>query len=159
MRALAPWYYYVAQLWGLGRLPGAPGTWGSLGAVAVFIPLQMFCPEPALSVVVVAVVLLSFPICNWASAYMGQWDPDNVVYDELAGQWLALWPMVWLEFWPNPWWGFLAGFFLFRFFDIIKIFPANRFDRMENGYGITLDDIMAGIYANLCLTGIGFWLL
>lgn len=160
MSKFAPWYLYVSEGFGLGRLPVAPGTWGSLGAVLLFIPLHILLPWPALGAVVLTAVAFSFPLCNWASAYMGQWDPSNVVYDELAGMWLTLWPSFWTNHWPDEriWWAFLAGFFLFRFFDITKIFPANIFDGMESGYAITIDDLIAGVYANVALTALGWWM-
>lgn len=157
MSKWAPWYLYLAEGFGLGRLPLAPGTWGSLGALIAFVPMHVLLPDVVVGILVIVAILISFPVCDWASAYMGQWDPKNVVLDELAGQWLALWPALWVTHWPSIWWGYLAGFILFRLFDITKFIPANFFDNVEMSYAIVIDDLIAGAYANLVLTGFGIW--
>jgi phosphatidylglycerophosphatase A len=123
----------------------------------LFIPIHVLVPSPFVGIPVVLAVVLSFPLCNWASAYMGQWDPQNVVLDELAGQWVTFWPAFWMAHWPNIWWALAAGFFLFRFFDVTKFFPANLFDGMEWRFAVVVDDLVAGVYANLALTALGWW--
>jgi phosphatidylglycerophosphatase A len=147
-----PWYVYVAELGFLGKLPLAPGTWGSAAAALLYAVLFYAGIEPwFLAILTILLVAASIPLCNWASLYMGQQDPANVVLDELVGQWITLYPYFWLPLWTensyNVYAGFLAGFLLFHFFDVLNIFPINRIENLEGGWGIVLDDCMAGLYA------------
>jgi phosphatidylglycerophosphatase A len=140
----------VCELGFLGKLPVAPGTWGSLGATLLYAGLfELGVPVEALGVLTLVLIPAVIPICNWTSLYMAQKDPSNVVIDELVGQWLALFPV----YWSSAWIGFrveglLAGFFLFRFFDVLNVFPLGRIERWSGGWGIVLDDCMAGLYAS-----------
>jgi phosphatidylglycerophosphatase A len=145
---------------GLGWLPLAPGSWGSLGPTAVFAAMgYLALPEPAtfaamgvlLVVASVGTVLLS----PHTIAVTGQNDPDEVVLDEVAGQPLCfmtmpLWPAA--VFTPM---GMLAaagaGFFLFRLFDTLKPWPCNKLEELPKGWGILADDLVAGIYAAIVL--------
>lgn len=125
----------IATCGGLGYLPKAPGTWGSLGAVALAAGL----PYPA----IFAAAFL-FPGI-WAAGRMaktgGRDDPQHVVIDEAVGQWIAL------AGGAHTWQSVLAAFVLFRFFDIFKPWPVNALERLPGGWGIMMDDVMAGIYA------------
>ena len=78
-------------------------------------------------------------------------DPDPVVFDELVGQWIVLLAA------PHSVIGFGAAFFLFRFFDIFKILGANQLQKLPRGWGVMLDDVLAGIYAALVLYGLNSW--
>ena len=127
---------------GAGFLPGAPGTWGSLAAVAVWwfwlagqsLPVQ-------LAVIVVTTVLGTWLTGRVQRRY-GVNDPGAVVIDEFAGQWLALLAL------PAIWWAALAGFALFRLFDILKPWPVRQLDsRMGGGFGVMADDLAAGFMA------------
>lgn len=147
-----PWYVYVCELIGLGQLPIAPGTWGSLGATILYAGLYMVCPVWLLAVFTVLILVGSIPLCNWASLYMAQHDPSNVVLDELVGQWIALFPGVWIVSWDGSLLGaFVTGFLIFRVFDVLNVFPVNVIEKLPGGWGIVFDDVMAGIYANLIL--------
>lgn len=142
---------WLATMGPIGHLPIAPGTWGSLVATLlapfIFLPLPLVL-KPAVIMVILAVGVRA---CTRAETVLGQKDPGCVVWDELFGQWVALLPLT-----PNaPWWLFAAGFFLFRFFDIVKPWPVRQMEtKYEAGLGVMLDDGAAGIYAFLCL-----WLL
>lgn len=78
-------------------------------------------------------------------------DPDPVVFDELIGQWITLLAA------PHSIIGFAAGFFLFRFFDIFKILGANQLQKLPRGWGVMLDDVLAGVYAAMVLYGLSAW--
>ncbi len=130
---------------GTGLSPKAPGTAGSLLAL---LPIPLIAGLPLifqagfLAVVVVAGVF----ICGHAAHRLNVHDHPGIVWDEFAGLWLTLLfcPASW------PWW--LAGFALFRFFDIVKPWPIRWFDQhCDGGLGIMLDDLVAGIFAGALL--------
>jgi phosphatidylglycerophosphatase A len=130
---------------GAGFSPIAPGTAGSLLGVALFVPLA----APGLPAVALALAVL-FPAGVWAAGVCGErygaHDHRRIVVDEIAGQLVAL-----ASFPAQPGW-LLAGFLLFRLFDIWKPFPARRIDRQwRTPFGVMADDLVAGIYANLAL--------
>ena len=135
-----------------GYFPIAPGTVGS--AVGVLVYLLVWWTESA--VVEVALVAVTFAAGTWAAThaerFFGGIDPGPVVIDEVLGM------LVTLAFIPVGWTGILAGFVLFRVFDVIKPYPANRLEKFHGGFGIMADDAMAGIYANLALRAL-MWLL
>lgn len=139
---------FVAATWfGSGNLPWAPGTWGSLAALPFAWAILWF-GNPTVLLGATAVV---FAVGWWASiVYMnetGKSDPDPVVIDEVAGQWLALLPAA-----AGIWWHWLVGFLLFRLFDIVKPWPVGWADRrVKGGLGVMLDDILAAVYAGLTL--------
>ena len=126
-----------------GFFPFASGTFGSLVALAVFI-----IPLFALWYYLIALILIFFTIGVYTSdkieKIVGQ-DPSIVVIDEFVGMWISV---IFLPL--NPIVFFLA-FILFRIFDIFKPFPANYFNNKSGGLAIMLDDVFAGIYANLVL--------
>ncbi|MBX3725741.1 MAG: phosphatidylglycerophosphatase A [Xanthomonadales bacterium] len=137
---------WLATGFGSGLLPKAPGTAGSLVALALW--LAFLQASPSITLQAVAVVLAIGPCvlaADWAARRLGRKDPGCVVSDELAGQWLALLaaPPAW------PWW--LAAFVLFRIFDIAKPWPMPALERLPGGLGIVLDDLAAGAYAAVLL--------
>lgn len=148
---MMPWYMYPAEGFGLGKLPVAPGTWGTLGGVLLYLPGIFYLPGWLLAVLVILLVIGAIPVCNWSSLYMAQHDPQNVVIDEIIGIWIALWPVTWLHSGVTVWTGIIIGFVLFRFFDITKFFPANVLETLNGGWGIVFDDLIAGIYTNIGL--------
>lgn len=133
---------WLATGLGSGLAPKAPGTAGSLVALALWLAFLQAGPSPAMQALA---VLLAIGPCvlaaDWAARRLGRKDPGCVVSDELAGQWLALLaaPPAW------PWW--LAAFALFRLFDIAKPWPMPALERLPGGLGIVLDDLAAGAYA------------
>lgn len=143
----------LATWFGAGRLPWAPGTWGSLFALPVAWPL-LALGGPGLLLVATAVV---FALGLWASdRYMkavGLHDPGAIVIDEVAGQWLTL------AVAPLDPLAFLLGFVLFRVADVLKPWPANWLDRRVGGaFGVMIDDVAAAVYAGGVLA-IVIWLL
>ena len=136
----------------MGRLPVARGTWGSLAT----LPLCWLAAQPGSLWLylgtVVAVTATAFPAAAVAERVLGEKDPGAVVIDESAGMLLTLFAV---PLGVGPW---AAGFFLFRFFDVCKVFPANRLERLRGGVGIVADDLVAGLYANLTLqAGLRLW--
>lgn len=137
---------------GSGLAPKAPGTFGSLAALACF-PLLALLTLPAFLGVVAIAALAGIVICDHAAKALAVHDDGRIVWDEFAGQWLALTPLV-----PTLAWGptdllwLLAGFGLFRIFDIIKPWPISHLDeKVHGGLGIMLDDLVAGVFAGLVL--------
>ena len=135
-----------------GYFPIAPGTVGSAAGLLVYL-LVWWTGSP---MVEVALIALTFVAGTWAAThaerFFGGIDPGPVVIDEVLGM------LVTLAFIPAGWSAVLAGFVLFRVFDVIKPFPANRLENLHGGFGIMADDAMAGIYANLSLRAL-MWLL
>lgn len=133
----------VATSLGLGYAPIAPGTFGSLGGLVLWWVL----PHSA-GVQLCAIVAL-FVAGSWSASvsehHFGATDPSQVVIDEVMGMLVTLWLN------PVGWHGAFVGFVLFRFFDVIKPYPANRLERLHGGVGVMADDAMAAVYANLAL--------
>ncbi len=145
---------------GLGWLPLAPGSWGSLGPTAVFAVMGYFAlPESATLAAMGALLVLgsvgAVVLSPHTIEVTGQEDPDEVVLDEVAGQPLCFMTM---PLWPagvfTPM-GMLAaagaGFFFFRLFDTLKPWPCKKLEELPKGWGILADDLVAGIYAAIVL--------
>lgn len=145
----------VATFFGAGTFPAASGTFGSMVALPFGIALlQIPAPFGRLALLLAVTGVLALGV--WASArYCAateQPDSGEVVIDEVAGQWLAL---VFAA--PDNAWHFLAAFLLFRFFDIAKPWPASwAQDHLPGGWGVMMDDIVAGLYAAAALYA-GIW--
>jgi phosphatidylglycerophosphatase A len=144
--------YLIATSLGLGYVKPGPGTWGSLGGVAVSILIaranlsasSFLIVEWSIVAVICAIGVAS---ATSVSRHSGKTDPQYVVIDEVSGQLIALsFPMVVLN-----WKSWLAGFILFRVFDIWKPFPARSAESLPEGWGIMADDWIAGIYAGILL--------
>ncbi len=126
---------------GSGLAPKAPGTWGTLVALPLFL-LLMQVPEPWHYAVIAALFLVGIPICGIAGRNLGVSDHGSIVWDEIVAMLLVL------EFTPHAWPWWLAAFALFRLFDIWKPFPIRQFDaRLHGGLGVMFDDLLAAIYA------------
>jgi phosphatidylglycerophosphatase A len=139
------WATLVATVFGVGRLHPGPGTWGSAvtvviwAAIAYELPLALHTPV-AIGLAVL-VTLTGIPAATRVAHASGGKDPQFVVIDEVAGQLIALIAV------PLAWKTFLAGFILFRVFDIVKPPPVRQLERLPDGTGIVLDDVAAGIFA------------
>jgi phosphatidylglycerophosphatase A len=133
---------------GVGYLPLAPGTFGSLVAVGIFLLLARTTPPNALvAVVLITIVVVTF-VGIWAATrteqLSGRKDPGKVVVDEVAGQFIALFPLTLFTRWSTL--AVIVSFILFRFFDIVKPYPANRLQELHGGAGVMFDDLVAGVY-------------
>ena len=145
----------LISCFGLGRLPVAPGTWGSLPVAMAFGLMGHFHPPPVTtSIVMVVIALISAAICveyaPAAIAATGKSDPGEVVVDEVAGQaitFLAISAMPVKQVWLVA----TGGFVLFRLFDITKPWPIRKLETLPKGWGILADDLLAGVYALIAL--------
>ena len=140
----------VATLGGLGLVPLAPGTFASLIAVlAYFLLYQINAYVPLLF------LIFLIPIAIWSSgkyeASTNRQDPPEIVVDEWVGQFICF---IGVE--PSPG-TLIAGFFLFRIFDIIKLPPVQRLERLPGGVGVVADDVVAGIIGGIILLGLFYW--
>jgi len=140
----SPWRVdaLLSTSFGIGYLPIAPGTWGSLAALPFAWGIATIAGPTGLLTATLVVFLLGV----WASGSFtrrtGRKDPGIIVIDEVAGQWLTL------AFAPVDPYYYLAGFLLFRIADITKPWPASWADRkLDGGLGVMLDDVFAGAYA------------
>ena len=137
---------FVASCGYIGYIPFAPGTFGSAAGLVVFFLVRR---TGSIAVEVAAIAIL-FAIGIWsgseAERHFGKVDPGPVVLDEVVGMLITLYLL------PASWLYLTLGFFMFRLFDIVKPFPARRIDQgLGGGLGVMLDDVVAGIYANICL--------
>lgn len=130
---------------GTGAMPVAPGTFGTLAA----IPLYLLFTHLSVSMYVaclLALFVLGVWLCAYTARALGTHDHPGIVWDEIVGYLITMTSV------PFDWKWILAGFFLFRFFDIVKPWPIRWLDeRIPGGFGIMLDDVLAGIYAAICL--------
>ncbi len=134
----------LSTWFGLGLMPKAPGTFGTLGAVPLLLGLHgLGTISTALGTGVLIVIAI------WSSGLtqriLGRHDPSEVVIDEVAGLLLTFFLV------PLSWLGLILGFILFRLFDILKPYPIKRLEKISGGTGIVLDDLLAGLFANLAL--------
>lgn len=134
---------------GVGYLPVMPGTYGSVVGVGIFLGLtQVVKGSGLVAVVVVAIVVVTFAGI-WAASrtevLSGRKDPGKVVVDEVAGQLISLFPLTLFAHWSIV--AVIISFILFRFFDIVKPYPARRLEALKGGFGIMCDDLVAGVYA------------
>ena len=135
---------FLATVAGVGYAPIAPGTFGSAAGLVVWWLLR----SGSTTVQAVAIVVV-FIVGTWGShvaeRHFGRTDPGQVVIDEVLGMLITLFLN------PVGWGGAFAAFFLFRVFDVIKPYPANRLEQLHGGVGVMADDAMAAVYANLVL--------
>jgi phosphatidylglycerophosphatase A len=143
---------FVATVGYCGYFPIAPGTVGSAAGLVVYALVRW----AGLPVVEAGAIVVLFAAGVWAGTtaerYFGGIDPGPIVIDEVVGM------LITLAFIPVGWSAAATGFVLFRIFDVVKPYPAGRFERMHGGLGVMADDAMAAIYANVCLR-LMMWLL
>ena len=142
-----PWAWSVATFFGVGLGKPGPGTWGSVAAVLLWgVIAWLFHPTPkGMLLVVFTGIVLSIasgiPAASIAARESGAHDPQFVVIDEAAGQWIALLGS------PADIRHGVIAFILFRLFDITKPFPIRQLEKLPEGWGIVFDDVAAGLYA------------
>ncbi len=143
------WAELTATFFGIGRMRLVPGTWGSLATVILWAGLAFALSAgqrlPVAVVLALAITAMGIPAATLVARGQGVKDPQFIVIDEVAGQLVALVGA------PLGWKSFLAGFILFRAFDIVKPPPVRQLEALPEGIGIVVDDIAAGLYAWLVM--------
>ncbi len=134
---------FFATFFYIGHLPIAPGTWASLVTTVLVYFIKPYWQAPVYLqiAVIVFIFLLGIAIASVAEKHFNKKDPRPCVIDEVAGQ------MVSLLLVPHTISFYIAGFLLFRLFDILKPFPIRSIEKIPGGFGVMLDDIVAGLYA------------
>jgi len=133
----------IATVFGVGYLPAAPGTWATIVGVAIAYYIGNYIW--AYSALLLVLLVLGIISSGILEQQLNQKDPGVVVIDEVVGVMIALWGL------PLIWPVMICGFFLFRAFDMFKIYPINKLEAKPGGLGIMLDDCMAGVYTNIIL--------
>lgn len=134
----------VSTLFGIGYVPFIPGTVSSAVAALAII---VWWPEQLTTQLIItgAVFIAGIITSGYSAAYFNRTDPKQIVIDEVSGMTFSM-----LFITPDPI-TVVAAFLLFRFFDISKLPGIRRIERLPGGYGIMMDDVLAGIYTNICL--------
>jgi len=136
---------FIATCGYLGYVPVAPGTFGSAAGLVVLAAVR-WSGSPALEL---TVIILLFAVGVWsanaAERHFGGVDPAPVILDEVVGM------LITLAFLPVTITGAIVGFLLFRLFDVVKPWPANRLEALHGGLGVMADDAMAGVYGNVAM--------
>jgi phosphatidylglycerophosphatase A len=149
-RPAAPlWARMVATFFGIGNLQPGPGTWASAAAIIIWYVVARFVAAgwqlEALAAMALLAVAVGIPAATRFAQASKTKDPQSVVIDEVAGQWIALLTAI------VTWKTLLAGFILFRGFDILKPPPVRQLEQLPEGTGIVVDDVAAGLYAFLVM--------
>ena len=148
-----------ATFLGTGLLRPAPGTWGSLAALPVAWAIATLLGPWGLVVATALVFAMGWGATAVETRGMADHDPSEIVIDEVVGQWIALFPIVFgaaragvdlRALWP----GWVAAFLLFRLFDIWKPWLVGWADRRGDALGVMLDDVIAGVFAAICVTAL-----
>jgi phosphatidylglycerophosphatase A len=158
----------LTSCFGLGWLPLAPGSWGSLPSAIIFgLSCYFSGIVPLVILLMIALIIAGSFVCvkfSYAAvAAAGTKDPGEVVADEIAGQaltFLAM-PLIMADVTGRQIISIAGlGFFLFRLFDTVKPWPVHRLEGLHGGWGILADDLMAGVYAGIALiVSAKFWIL
>ena len=133
----------LATFFFVGDIPVAPGSAASIVGVLIYFCLHA---QVAAYIVLTGIItLVGFNVCGQVERQFKQHDPSFIVIDEVAGVLIAFFLL------PVKWPVILTAFFLFRAFDMFKLYPVNKFDEKEGSVGIMLDDLVAGLYTNLTM--------
>jgi phosphatidylglycerophosphatase A len=137
--------HFLAFGFGSGAAPFAPGTFGTLAAIPLYLLLVQL-PLHWYLLMLIATFGIGIWLCDRTARDLKVHDHGGIVWDEFVGYWITMVVA------PPGWMWLVVGFVLFRFFDILKPFPINWFDKhIHGGLGIMLDDAIAGTFAWLCL--------
>ena len=136
VKMLSTWFY-------IGDIPGAPGTVASAAGALLAI---IFSSNIILYLLILcAVIMMGFKVCGLMEKILGRKDPGCIVIDEIAGIMVALFLL------PLNFAVMITAFFLFRAFDMFKIYPVNKFEQLEGSAGVMMDDLFAGVYTNIVM--------
>ncbi len=143
--------HFLALGFGSGMMAKAPGTFGTLAAIPIYLLMAPLSIEWYLGLTLLSVIL-GFYICHVAAKDMGVHDHGAIVWDELAGLLITMIAA------PAGWVWIVIGFTLFRFFDILKPWPIRWLDaKVKGGFGIMIDDVLAGLFSLACLQGLAYY--
>ena len=148
--------HMFATLFGVGLLPFAPGTWGSLFGLILFFYVNIYLSINAqfFYLLLLAIILFSILVCYFSTKELGDNEKDQkaIVIDELAGVWIAFIPVSGIVMMQEFLTYSVLAFLLFRVFDIWKPYPIGRIDKeIKNYLGVVLDDLVAGLYAAITI--------
>ena len=135
---------WLATCFKIGYLPIAPGTWGSLVAIIGWWLWLQYLDPLVFIVLIIAIFTIGVFAINTIIDHTGEKDPSRVIIDEVAGQWLGLLML------PDGTLYIVGAFILFRFLDILKPWPIRKLEQFPKGWGVMLDDMLAGLLT-LCL--------
>ena len=142
----------IATFFYVGHLPYAPGTWGTVAAVPLYYLISGI-PEYLYIALTLAIVLVSVWAAGIAEGIYGKTDPGQIVADEVSGYLVTMILVV-----PTQT-NIIIGFVLVRIFDMLKPPPARQAERLPGGWGVVMDDVMSGVYANIVLHVIVWYVL
>lgn len=136
----------LALGFGSGLVPKAPGTFGTLAALPIVLALSIYTSLSIYIFTTIFVCIIGIWLCGKTAQDMQVHDDSSIVWDEIAGMLITMIAV------PMTWQYLLAGFVLFRLFDILKPWPISYLDKhVDGGFGIMIDDVLAGIFALACL--------
>ena len=142
--------HFFALGFGSGLASKAPGTFGTLVGLPLFWLISSYTLHTQL-LIITALFLIGIYFCDKTGKDLGVADHGAIVWDEIVAMMLVL------TITPRHWFAWLSAFALFRLFDIWKPLPIRQFDaKLKNGFGVMLDDLLAAIYASLCMWLIGY---
>ena len=148
-----PWQF-LASGFGAGLSPIAPGTMGTLAAMPLWFLMATYLPLAGYLAVTIIAFIVGITICQRASDELGVHDHGGIVWDEFVGLWITMICA------PISLPSAILGFILFRIFDVLKPWPIKFIDeKIEGGFGIMFDDVLAGIFALICMQIIFIWII
>lgn len=137
---------------GSGLSPKAPGTMGTLAAIPLYL-LMSSLPLIAYAAMLIVTFTVGVYLCDKTSRDLGVHDHPGIVWDEFVGYWITMFAA------PAGWLWVVIGFLWFRLFDVLKPWPINWLDeKVEGGFGIMIDDVLAGVMALICVQ-LSYWVL
>ena len=145
--------HFLALGFGSGLAAKMPGTFGTLAALPLVVLLSHYASFSVYLAVTILVSIVGIWICGKTAKDMGVHDDSSIVWDEVAGMLITMLAV------PLSWQTLLAGFVLFRFFDILKPWPISYLDKhVHGGFGIMIDDVLAGIFALICVQVLAYFM-
>lgn len=145
--------HFLSMGFGSGLAPIASGTFGTLAAIPIYI-VASYVSVMALAILTIASILGGIYLCGRTTRALGVQDHSAIVWDEFAGFFVT---MLWVPMTVKT---VIAGFFVFRLFDIVKPWPASYFDsKVNGGVGVMMDDVVAGLYASGVVYALYRWVL
>lgn len=145
--------HFIAFGFGSGAMPFAPGTWGTVAAIPLYLAIRHLSLSHYLIILTIA-ILAGIWLCDKVAKEVGVHDHPGIVWDEIVGYGVTMIAA------PQGWQWIILGFLLFRLFDIWKPWPIKWLDRRApGGFGIVIDDLLAAIYAWVVLQAVAFFLI